>query len=155
MQSTPCAHWSSKSHIYTTLNSQCVMRWCLFLEECNPIFHYIKGTENSLADALSRLPCSAWQSAPGPCVRLNRLVIQTDHHTWLWGREQHVHCYSLLHPCGRPRHAWMFLKLSSSRRTASICFELWIYSPRSRSRRRINQKPCKQTNPIWSLSNGC
>jgi hypothetical protein len=31
------------------------MRWRLFIEEYSPDLRYIKGTENSAADALSRL----------------------------------------------------------------------------------------------------
>jgi transposase InsO family protein len=41
---------------FTKLNSQRVIRWRLYLEEFNPIFHYIKGEDYNIADALSRIP---------------------------------------------------------------------------------------------------
>ena len=54
-------------HIYTDhcnltfhmLSTQSLLHWCLLIEEFNPIFHYIKGVDNILADALSCLPIKA------------------------------------------------------------------------------------------------
>ncbi len=48
---------------YANLTSERVLCWRLYLEEYNPQFHYIKGTENTLADALSHLTHKERQSA--------------------------------------------------------------------------------------------
>jgi RNase H-like domain found in reverse transcriptase len=37
------------------LNTERVMQWRLLIEEFGPEFHYVKGSSNVVADALSRL----------------------------------------------------------------------------------------------------
>jgi RNase H-like domain found in reverse transcriptase/Integrase zinc binding domain len=48
---------------YSNLKTERVLRWRLYLEEYNPVFHYVKGPDNKVADALSRLPYREEQSA--------------------------------------------------------------------------------------------
>ena len=53
-----------KNNTFTRFQTQRVLRWRLFLEDYGVKFHYIKGTTNSLADALSRLPFAERQDPP-------------------------------------------------------------------------------------------
>ena len=48
-------HTDHENLTYKTFNSDRVMRWRLYIEEYSPDLHYIKGTNNVVADALSRL----------------------------------------------------------------------------------------------------
>ena len=48
------------------LNTQCVLRWCVFIEEYSPKFSYVKqGQDNVIADFFSRTPLSEGKEAPG------------------------------------------------------------------------------------------
>ena len=47
-----------KNLTYNFLNTERVMRWRLLLEEFGPELKYIKGENNAVADALSRLEMS-------------------------------------------------------------------------------------------------
>jgi hypothetical protein len=49
-------HTDHANPTYKHFNSDRVMRWRLFIEEYSPDLQYIKGENNVVADALSRLP---------------------------------------------------------------------------------------------------
>ena len=46
------------THKLSQYVTQRVLHWHLLLEEYNPMFHYLKGPDNILAEALSRIPSS-------------------------------------------------------------------------------------------------
>ena len=49
------AHTDHKNLTYKAFNTQRVMRWRLVIEEFSPSLAYVKGENNPVADALSRL----------------------------------------------------------------------------------------------------
>ena len=51
-----------RNNIFDKMHTQRVMRWRLYLEDYGVKFHYIKGSTNLLADALSRLPFDEGQN---------------------------------------------------------------------------------------------
>jgi hypothetical protein len=59
-------------HAATVSESQCVMRWCLLLEEYRPDIRHISGVENVVADAISRLPMAQNDENESSTVKIQR-----------------------------------------------------------------------------------
>jgi transposase InsO family protein len=53
-----------RNNTFSTLSNQRVMRWRMFIEDYNPTFHYVKGEDNPMADALSRLHIDSVDTEP-------------------------------------------------------------------------------------------
>ena len=66
------------THKLTSFTTQRVMRWRLLLKEYGPTFHYLPGSQNVVADALSRVPTSVSPSlALLPTNRVQRLPLRS------------------------------------------------------------------------------
>ena len=61
-------HTDHRNLTFTNLTSQRVLRWRLYIEEFTPTFHFIQGTDNTIADALSRLPIRSSISSESPLL---------------------------------------------------------------------------------------
>ena len=71
-------HTDHKNLICKNFNTDRVMRWRLIIEEFRPELHYIKGEDNIVADALSRMD-----------------MLSTEEYEELYtGEEQIAECYA-------------------------------------------------------------
>ena len=80
----------NSTHKLSQFVTQQVLCWRLLLEEYSPIFHYLKGPDNILADVLSRVPTSLASSIshnassappkppPGPLAKLTEPLLTIE-----------------------------------------------------------------------------
>ena len=72
-------HADHKNLTHQNLNAQRVVRWQLCIDEFKPKFHCVKGSDNVLADCLSRAPISEEKkAAPSQSSQLERMVEEVD-----------------------------------------------------------------------------
>jgi hypothetical protein len=79
-----------KNLTYTNITSPRVLRWRLLFEEFNCKLHYKKGSENIVADALSRLPRGPPTAEKSPRTNNSPSSSLTD--------DDEMHDFFLLHP---------------------------------------------------------
>jgi hypothetical protein len=76
-------HTDNKNLTFENLTSQHVLRWRCYVEECSPKMYYVKGPENVLADAYSRVPCAesmVEKNMPiDVCAAVPRVVPRSKH----------------------------------------------------------------------------
>lgn len=78
--------WGAKIRVHTdhinltrqNISSHRIMTWRMLLEEFSPVFHYIKGPDNVIADALSRLPREEEKGSASPsATETDKLDVET------------------------------------------------------------------------------
>jgi len=52
--------YKNRTHQLTQFQTQRVLQWCLLLEDFGATFHYKKGPDNVIADAMSQVPRSSY-----------------------------------------------------------------------------------------------
>jgi len=74
-----CTDHQNLTHRLTAFATQRVLRWRLLLEEYAPTFHYMKGDENVVADALSRVPTKSRERQTKSDVSEKRVQCRSYH----------------------------------------------------------------------------